>query len=356
MGFTQEGLGVDEEMKLHMIKFGLKKLKTPQRRVKYYEPGDKSKPDESSLKSYTQALCQRFCLTYSIVFNADNQLFDEHLENTKFFSSKQIHEFGDQQIEKLISQNELFQTRFEEKPSESTAEKFLDNAFKLSSIDDTSRCLDNAFQCFDFALNYEIFPELTLKYMLRSLRVVANRCYIDISSYCPNDMPKRTNAKVNNNRTFCEKIIRSISRHNSKYNFRNLDFSGLDLRRCYLFNRRGGHDINNLRKADFSGANIAYTVLSGIDMTGACFDDLQCSKNAWIICHNTILENASFKNANLIGVNKTFDNSDGSEFVGSADGYEEESHIIPFLKISTAKNAQLDRDFKEYFEANSIDF
>jgi len=306
----------DFNILLRKMKYFNKKSLTA-RHLKYIEDGYKKK----GLDKYILAFCYRFRLSLKQFYNTNEEEFHRHIKNRKNLNDKKnnsILTLGDNYYEKLISINDKLQNKLYDHKSYETFNIFLENTYLFTTTIDERKYLDSAYLYYKFAIETGFHPELVLNYILDSLRDVANRCYLN-KPLCPDTMKKTTeenDERIFINRTFCENIIRLVSRYNSQILFNNIDFSALDLRRLYLINYPGGHETNNLKGASFRGSNLAYAMISGIDLTDTNFDDIVCAKNTYLVGEDTFLIGASFKNANLIGVNRHYDdNGKGERFV-----------------------------------------
>jgi len=321
------------------------------RQLDFIERGDLKNTERIS--NIITALCNRINISKSSFYDTDSDEEFERLvvvawEGNSNYSSL-VDSVKSEIDENLIEVADVLLLDFQAESDRPVVERLFEIAHELSKEDHSLTCAMKALSIYRAVIGMELYPELFLESILKTIRMVANNCYENMNE-CPDKMDKR--GKPDDiNRSLCESLIRLISRYNSKFNFNSkIKLEGLDLRRLFLLNRHGDHDINSLKGASFKGSNIAYTVLSSIDLSETSFDNLVCAKNAWFAGADTILHNASFKNANLVGVNIDYDDHNGKQFVGKGD-----LRLIecgwPFLNAKSLSSAKIDPWLKSFIES-----
>jgi hypothetical protein len=116
-----------------------------------------------------------------------------------------------------------------------------------------------------------------------------------------------------------------------------LYLSRMDLRRIHFSNGKANQDINCLKYAQFNGCNIGWTSFNYMDLTGANFADIICSRAA--LFKETNLKDVNFWNADL-----RYMNHDPITGKLINPGYNKDI----FLDVKTMYKAKLDDDLKQY--------
>jgi uncharacterized protein YjbI with pentapeptide repeats len=231
--------------------------------------------------NFVLAFCYRFKLSFGKFCNSDETKHKQDLFLRAYLNKiekQKKKKWGTSFSEKLIAENSGFKKSIlNGNHKYGVVYFFIENAYLLTTEKDDQSVFEQVYSDFEFALKQGLFPNLVLEYIIQTLRNVANRCYLN-RPICPDFLLKTTKElrkEISINRGFCEKLVKLIGAYHTRCQFEDIDFSALDLRRLYFYNKRKSHYENNLRNACFKGANIAYCVLSGLDLTNVDFDDIQ---------------------------------------------------------------------------------